>query len=99
MLGDRDELAALFVDAGIAPTRITTHEGTARFPSVRVMVEADLRGWLPVMGVTLPEEQIARILADAEGALQSWVGADGRISFAAPAHVVAATRPSISPSR
>ncbi len=29
------------------------------FPSVRVMVEADLRGWLPVMGVVLTGEQIA----------------------------------------
>jgi hypothetical protein len=28
------------------------------FPSVRSMVEADLRGWLPVMGVVLTEHQI-----------------------------------------
>jgi len=41
---------------------ITTHHGTAQFPDIRTMVEADLRGWLPMMGVILTEEQIGRIL-------------------------------------
>ena len=93
VLGDRDELAALFAAAGITSARITTHAGTARFPSVRMMVESDLRGWLPVMGVELPEAQIVRILGDAEDALRSYVGADGSVSFEAPAHVVDAIRP------
>ena len=33
------------------------------------MVEADLRGWLPVMGVILGEVQIESILKEAEQAL------------------------------
>jgi hypothetical protein len=37
------------------------------------MVEADLRGWLPVMGVNLTEEQIERILEEAEHDLGSHV--------------------------
>ena len=52
------------------------------------MVEADLRGWLPVMGVTLPEEQIDRILAEAEEVLAAYVTPDGSVVFDAPAHIV-----------
>jgi SAM-dependent methyltransferase len=93
VLGDRGNLSAMFRNAGAASVAITTHDGTARFPSIRVMVEADLRGWLPVMGVILPEEQIERILQQAEDALAGYAGADGRVSFAARAHIATAARP------
>ncbi len=56
------------------------------------MVEADPRGGLPVMGVVLPEDQIARILADAEEALRPYVTADGAVSFDITAHIVTATK-------
>jgi hypothetical protein len=69
VLGERTALANLFSDAGWKSIEIATDNGTARFPGVRTMVEADLRGWLPVMGVFLPEEQIGRILDEAEQAL------------------------------
>jgi len=91
-LGNRTELAQLFAGAGIASAVITTHHGRARFPSVRAMVEADLRGWLPVMGVVLTEDQIARILADAEQALRPYITADGAVTFDSPAHIVTATK-------
>jgi hypothetical protein len=52
------------------------------------MVEADLRGWLPVMGVVVPEEQIERIVGDAEHVLAPWRTADGRVHFESPAHVI-----------
>ena len=48
-LGNREDLSALFSEAGVANADITTHQGTARFPSIRIMVEADLKGWLPVI--------------------------------------------------
>jgi hypothetical protein len=44
VLGDTDVLERLFQDAGAAEPSIETRHGTARFPSVRSMVEADLRG-------------------------------------------------------
>jgi SAM-dependent methyltransferase len=92
VLGDRRELAALFASAGIPSAVIATRVGTARFPSVRTMVEADLRGWLPVMGVVLEEAQIARILAAAERALRRYVTADGQMVFDAPAHIVTGSK-------
>lgn len=89
-LGDTTELAKLFEDAGAASVEVRTHAGVGRFPSIRVMVEADLRGWLPVVGVVLPEDQIRRILTEAEDVLGSYVTADGAVEFAAPAHIVTA---------
>lgn len=93
VLGDRNDLAALFWDAGVASVEVTTHPGTARFPSARVMVEADLRGWLPVMGVVLSEHQIARILKEAEQVLASYVRPDGTVVFDTSAHIVTGARP------
>jgi ubiquinone/menaquinone biosynthesis C-methylase UbiE len=65
-LGDKTELLAMFRSAGAESVAISTRHGTARFPSIRTMVEADLRGWLPVMGVVLPEDLVENILNDAE---------------------------------
>jgi len=56
------------------------------------MVEADLRGWLPVMGVVLPEEQIQQILEEAERALSSYVTTAGTVEFQSPAHIVSGTK-------
>ena len=56
------------------------------------MVEADLRGWLPVMGVSLTEDLIEAILADAEHILAEYVTDDGTVEFSSPAHIVVATK-------
>ncbi|MBW3671313.1 MAG: methyltransferase domain-containing protein [Acidobacteria bacterium] len=85
VLGDTEELKTLFEGAGVSSVNITTRHGTARFPSVQAMVEADLRGWLPVMGVVLEEERIQSILAEADGALREYVTAEGQVVFDAPA--------------
>lgn len=92
VLGDRDELADLVRGAGATAVSVTTHRGRARFPSLRVMVEADLRGWLPVMGVVLDEPTIDRILGDAERAMGACVNPDGRVEFAVQAHFVTAAK-------
>ena len=88
VLGDHRDLVTLFAEAGVASVEVTTDQGRARFPSARVMVEADLRGWLPVMGVVLPEEQIARILEEAELVLRPYVSTDGTVAFDTSAHII-----------
>jgi len=93
VLGNRKDLARLFSEAGVASAQITTHPGAAHFPSIRTMVEADLRGWLPVMGVILTEDQIALILQEAEHALSSYTTADGAVTFHLSAHIVIANKP------
>lgn len=93
VLGNRKDLATLFAEAGVASAEITTHHGAAQFPSIRTMVEADLRGWLPVMGVILTEDQIGRILRGAEHALSSYATPNGRVAFHLSAHLVTAKKP------
>lgn len=88
VLGDRGSLRALFDDAGAHGTKVKTHAGTARFPSARKMVEADLRGWLPSVGVHLPEDLIREILEEAEEALARYVTVEGSVSFSTSAHIV-----------
>lgn len=92
LLGHRKDLAELFSEAGAASAEITTHRGTAQFPSIRTMVEADLRGWLPVMGVMLTEDQIGRILQEAEQALSCYATTDGRAAFRLSARLVTAKK-------
>ena len=93
VLGDRKDLATLFSEAGVASAQVTTHGGAAQFPSIRTMVEADLRGWLPVMGVILSEDQIDRILQEARQALSSYATADGEVRFHLSAHLATAKKP------
>jgi ubiquinone/menaquinone biosynthesis C-methylase UbiE len=90
VLGDREQLSELFSQAGAASVAVTTQEGVARFPSIRAMIEADLRGWLPVMGVKITEEQIGSILREAEHVFSRYSDADGRVQFATRAHFVTA---------
>jgi len=92
-IGDQGVLTKLFADCGMVPAKITTHYGVAKFPSIRTMVEADLRGWLPVMGVFLKEEQIDRILFEADHALSDYTTADGQVMFQLSAHMVAVKKP------
>ena len=92
VLGDRASLAALFENAGVTGVEIATHRGAARFPSVRVMVEADLRGWLPAMGVNLSEERIAHVLGEAEQLLAPYVTEDGAAAFETSVHIVTGAR-------
>lgn len=95
VLGNPKELAALFAEAGVTSIEIRTHHGVAEFPGIRTMVEADLRGWLPVMGVILTEDQIAQILQIAEQVLSSHANADGRATFDLSAHLVIASKPDV----
>jgi SAM-dependent methyltransferase len=66
--------------------------GTARFPSVRVVLEADLRGWLPMVGITLSEDTIPRVLAAGDGALAGCVSqVPLGVEFDLSAHIVSAS--------
>ncbi|MDX1455822.1 MAG: methyltransferase domain-containing protein [Gammaproteobacteria bacterium] len=93
VLGDKAELLELFDAAGVIDVDIATHHGRAHFPGVRAMVEADLRGWLPVMGVILDDDTIEAILAAAGEALGDFVAANGEVVFTAPAHIITGRKP------
>jgi len=92
VLGDRQALAAVMASADIPSATISTLQGRARFPNIRAVVEADLRGWLPICGVVLSEGQIQTILAEAEVAMADYVTKGGTAEFDTPAHIVTATK-------
>jgi SAM-dependent methyltransferase len=93
VLGDSQALAALIQRAGAAAVNVGTRRGMARFPNTRELVEAELKGWLPVMGVTLADQAIERIVGEAESVLARYVTADGALVSDISAHLVAWSKP------
>lgn len=89
-LGERERLLGIFAAAGMPDVEVTTLRGTGRFAGPRAMVEADLRGWLPVLGVSVPEATIARILDEAERVLSPHVAGDGSFETSVELATVAA---------
>jgi SAM-dependent methyltransferase len=92
-LGNPARLRDLCATAGIGGAQATLQQGSGRFSSIRAMMEADLRGWLPLMGVVLEEQLIGEILREAENALRPYVTPDRTVLFASPAVLVTAEKP------
>lgn len=92
-LGDRARLRQILHSANITTVEVTTQTRPARFPSVRVMVDAEVRGWLPLMGVTLDEARTSRVLEESEVLLAPYVCDGGQVEFTTSAHIVSATKP------
>ena len=60
-LGDRLALIEMARAAGIGESSVVTREAGARFGRIEDFVEAELCGWLPVMGVILDAAEIDQI--------------------------------------
>jgi SAM-dependent methyltransferase len=90
-LGDKDGLLDLFAGAGIANAHLTTHDGMARFASIKAWVDLDVDGW--TLGEMIGPEGHERLLKAAENELQRFVQADGSVAFSSPSHLVTATKP------
>jgi SAM-dependent methyltransferase len=93
VLGEPGRLAQLCAAAGIPGAKVGRQDGRGRFPNIRSMVEVDLRGWLPIMGVVLEEGLIQEILRQAEAALKPFVADVGTgVAFASPAVLATAVK-------
>jgi ubiquinone/menaquinone biosynthesis C-methylase UbiE len=90
-LGNIELLRQTFSDAGVTSTEVNTHVGTARFPDLNTMIEADLRGWLHVLGIILEEDEIQEILKRAQVDLGEFICPDGQVIFDLAAHIVTST--------
>jgi ubiquinone/menaquinone biosynthesis C-methylase UbiE len=91
-LGERKQLHEIARAAGAADIAVETLAGMACFPGIRSLVEADLRGWLPVMGIFLEEPMIQQILAEAEVTHANYIDPRGRAVFALSAHILTGAR-------
>jgi hypothetical protein len=90
-LGNLQKLQALFAKAGMPHPTITTHHGTAQFPSIQAWVYTDIKGW--VLADMLNDAQIDLLLKQAEQMLEPFVTEHGTVSFNAPAHIITLTKP------
>lgn len=90
VLGDPEELRGLFSEAWISDAEVTTHEGTARFPSIRSWMYTDVKGW--TLSDKINEEGFEVLLEEAEYALNRFVTPEGTVAFSAPAHIATATK-------
>ncbi len=89
-LGDPDAFLALFADSDLADLRVTTHNGTARFPSIASWVYTDIKGW--TAADLIDDDGFERLVTAAEEELQRFVTPDGTVVFDIPAHIVTATK-------
>ena len=90
-LGDTAALRSLFEEAGVPEAALSTHQGTARFPSIRAWVYTDVKGW--TAADMIDEAGFKRLTAEAESELQPFMTADGAVEFDAPAHIVTFKKP------
>jgi SAM-dependent methyltransferase len=92
-LGDADHVTKSFLDCGFDDVTYQTRTEHASFPSSRTMVEAELRGWLPLFGINLTEEKIADVLVKSDNRLAKYAAESGTAVFPTSAHIVTARRP------
>lgn len=91
-MGDKERLATLCATAGIQEATVSSHHKMARFPNVRTMVLADVRGWFPFAGIHLDEETIEAVINETEQALGPFVGSGGTVAFPMPGHIITAAK-------
>lgn len=93
-LGDTAELERLVSAAGIGNFEIETHAGEVRFPTVDLLIDAEIRGWLPIMGVQLDEALIEAVADECVRRFQPWIDpVNGALRTPTSAHILAGDRP------
>jgi SAM-dependent methyltransferase len=91
-LGNTKEVTALLDNSGFSGISVETKVESARFPSSRHMVEAELRGWLPLFNIFLSEAVINDVLIESDRTLSKYAESSGEAVFPASAHVITARK-------
>lgn len=92
-LGERRLSGESIEQAGLQLVDAKTLPGEARFRNMHEFVEAEVRGWLPVMGVHLSEEVISAIHAECRRILSRYEnGLQKQLRLPMSAHIVIARR-------
>lgn len=90
ILGDVEEVRAIFDAAGVSNIEIETLTGTARFPSVESWVFTDIKGW--TLADSIDDDQYDLLLKEAGPVLARYETPDGAVAFDSPAHIISATK-------
>jgi SAM-dependent methyltransferase len=89
-LGDRERLAGLAHDAGIAGARIETHQCPVRFPSIDALVHTEIKA-SPIRDV-IDDRSFEALLEGARQDLARFRSGGGEVTFAMPAHIMTARK-------
>ena len=92
-LGNANEVAATLSRAGFQGTISETKVEQAKFPSLRTVAEAELRGWLPLFGINLSEDVIMDVLARSDAKLAKYATPSGEAVFPTSAYIVTSRKP------
>jgi SAM-dependent methyltransferase len=90
VIGDRAELAKLFVDSGISGAKVTLHAGSIRFNSVREFIRIEVKG--SPLADLLSDDAMETLAAESESALAEFVVPSGEIIMPMYAHIVTANK-------
>jgi SAM-dependent methyltransferase len=90
VLGDKAELAKLFVDSGISGAEVRLHEGSIRFPSVQEFIRIEVKG--SPLAEMVGDDVMQSLAAESEDALVEFVVPSGEIVMPMDAHIVTATK-------
>jgi SAM-dependent methyltransferase len=91
-LGDSDEVIAALESVGFGGVTVEAKTEMAKFPSSRQMVEAELRGWLPIFDIFLGEDEINEVLMKSDKVLRKYSAPAGEAVFPTSAHIFTARK-------
>lgn len=91
-LGDAGKVTAVLEASGFSNLKFEVKTESASFPSSRQMVEAELRGWLPLFEIFLSEQKIAEVLIESGKTLGKYTGPSGEAVFPTSAHIFTARK-------
>ena len=91
-LGNSDEVTAVLDNSGFVGISVETKVEQAQFPSSRHMVEAELRGWLPLFDIFLSDDEINDVLVESDETLSKYASESGEAIFPTCAHIFTARK-------
>ena len=91
-LGDAGEVTGVLQNSGFMDISVEAKTESALFPSSRQMVEAELRGWLPLFEIFLSEDEIDQVLVESDKTLSKYAGPSGEAVFPTSAHIITARK-------
>lgn len=91
-LGDAGEVTSVLQNSGFMDISVEAKTESALFPSSRQMVEAELRGWLPLFEIFLSEDEIDQVLVESDKTLSKYAGPAGEAVFPTSAHIITARK-------
>ena len=91
-LGEASKVTEVLEGSGFVDIAVEAKIESATFPSSRQMVEAELRGWLPLFDILLNEDEIEKVLIASDKTLGKYAGPSGEATFPTSAHVFTARK-------